>query len=105
VQASAVYTGKSIADVSGYYGLDLWQMPMVRIDLSFEKRLSKKINLSLYGKVNNLLNTPVTLRMFPPSNYQNTPNTAGWLPNQDNSNGALSSIVVQKEYFGQMYLM
>jgi len=104
-QVSAVYTGKSIADVAGYYGLDLWQMPMVRLDCSFEKRLSKKIKLSLYGKVNNILNTPITLRMFPPANYVNTPGTSYWLPEQDHSSGSLSSVVVQKEYFGQTYLL
>ncbi|HTA81982.1 MAG TPA: hypothetical protein VK783_03560, partial [Bacteroidia bacterium] len=103
-QIAIVYTGKSIYTTSAWYGLDQWQMPMTRLDFSFEKKLSKKINLSLYGKINNILNTPLTIRMFPPNVYANTPGTAAWLPNQD-SNGNLSSIVVQKEYYGQTYLM
>jgi outer membrane receptor protein involved in Fe transport len=103
-QIAVVYTGKSIYTTSAWYGLDQWQMPMTRLDFSFEKKLSKKINLSLYGKINNILNTPLTIRMFPPNAYANTPGTAAWLPKQD-SNGSLSSIVVQKEYYGQTYLM
>jgi len=58
-QISAVYTGKSIADISQFYELEYWQMPMTTIGFSFQKRLSKKINLSLYGKANNILNTPL----------------------------------------------
>ncbi|HXC06043.1 MAG TPA: TonB-dependent receptor, partial [Bacteroidia bacterium] len=46
-QVSVVYTGKLISQVSPDYGLDYWQMPMIRLDFSFEKKLSKKINLSL----------------------------------------------------------
>jgi hypothetical protein len=105
IQVSGVYTGKSIADVSGEYEMDLWQMPMVRLDASFEKKLSKKNKLFLYGKANNLLNTPVVLKMFPPYAYQNTPGNYEWVPNQDVSNGSLSSIIVRKEYFGQTYLI
>ncbi len=104
-QVSAVYTGKSISDVSLYYGLDLWQMPMTRIDLSFEKRLSKKLKIDLYGKVSNLLNTPLVIRMFPPSPYKNTPNASNWLSNQDTNDGFLNSIIVEKEVYGQSYLL
>ncbi len=103
-QLSLVYTGKSVYLIAQYYGLDEWQMPMTTMGFSFQKRLSKKINLSLYGKVNNILNTPLVIRMFPPSNYANIPGTSAWLPNQDN-NTSLNSIVVQKEYYGQTYLM
>ncbi len=104
-QISVVYTGKSIYDVTPWYGLDLWQMPMTTLAFSFEKKLSKKINLSLYGKINNILNSPLIIRVFPPSQYANIPGTSGWVPDQDNANGNISSIVVQKEYYGQSYLM
>lgn len=104
-EIAGVYTGKSVAYVSYYYGLELWQMPAVKLDFSFEKRLSKKLKLSLYGKVNNLLNTPLTLRMFPPNRYANIPNTPLWLSNQDSNNGELKSIVTEKEYYGQTYLI
>lgn len=104
MQISAVYTGKSIYLISQYYGLDEWQMPMTTLAFSFEKRLSRKIKLSLYGKVNNILNTPLTVRVFPPADYTNTPNTSAWVPDQT-SNGNISSILVQKETYGQNYLM
>ena len=106
-QVSVVYTGKSISDVSLWYGLDLWQMPMTKIDLSFEKRLSKKLKITLYGKANNLLNTPLIIRMFPPNPYQNIPGvpTPNWLSNQDVSRGNLNSIIVEKQLYGQSYLL
>jgi len=104
MEVAAVYTGKSIAAVSRWYGLEQWQMPMTRLDFSFEKRLSKKIKLSLYGKVNNILNTPLTIRIFPPANYKNIPGGA-WLPDQTSNNGDISSILVEKELYGQNYLM
>jgi len=104
-ELSAVYTGKSIAYVSEWYGLNLWQMPMTKLDFSFNKKLSKKINLSLYGKINNILNTPFIIRMFPPNPYDNIPRTAYWWSNQDSSNGYLSSIVVEKSVYGQSYLL
>lgn len=104
-EIAGVYTGKSIAYVSNYYGLDIWQMPSVKLDLSFEKRLSKKLKLTLYGKVNNILNTPLTLRMFPPNSYNNVPGTATWLSEQSKSSGELNSILTGKEYYGQTYLI
>jgi len=106
VELAAVYTGKSIAFVSTeWYGLDLWQMPMTRLDFSFDKKLSKKIKLSLYGKINNILNTPLIVRMYPPSAYDNIPRTGYWWANQDSNNGYISSIIVEKALYGQTYLM
>jgi hypothetical protein len=104
VSLSAVYTGKLIADISAWYGLDFWQMPMTTIDFSFQKRLSKKYKITLYGKVSNLLNTPFILRMFPPNPYLNQPNTTAWVPGQD-GNGYINSIVVQKDVYGQSFLL
>ncbi len=103
-QISAVYTGKLISAISLYYGLDLWQMPTTRIDFSFEQRLSKKYKIALYGKVSNLLNTATIIRMFPPNPYDNKPGTAAWLPGQD-GNGYINSIVVQKDVYGQGFLL
>jgi hypothetical protein len=107
-QLSAVYTGKEISAVNIWYDMDQWQMPMTTLAFSFEKRLSKKINLSLYGKINNILNTPLLIEMFPPSQFKNDPIGASeqnWLPDQSVSNGYLSSIIMEKELYGQSYLM
>jgi outer membrane receptor protein involved in Fe transport len=104
-EVSVVYTGKAIDYVSEWYGLDLWQMPMTRLDFSFEQKLSKKIKLSLYGKINNILNTPLVIRMFPPNSYDNVPRTGSWWAEQDVSNGYNNSIVVEKALYGQSYLI
>jgi len=107
-QISAVYTGKEISAVNVWYEMDQWQMPMTTLSFSFEKRLSKKIKLSLYGKINNILNTPLVVEMLPPNGFVNIPtgaNQQNWLPNQTNSNGTLSSIIMEKELYGQSYLM
>jgi outer membrane receptor for ferrienterochelin and colicin len=104
IALSAVYTGKLISDISAWYGLDLWEMPMTKIDFSFEKRLSKKLKITLYGRVSNLLNAPLIIRMFPPNPYANTPGQTAWLPNQD-GNGTINSIVVQKDVYGQSFLL
>jgi outer membrane receptor protein involved in Fe transport len=56
IQLAFVYTGERIAQVSQYYGLDIWQKPFSQLDLSFEKRLAKRF--SFYAKVNNLTNSP-----------------------------------------------
>ncbi len=104
-QVSVVYTGKSISDVSLYYGLELWQMPMARLDFSFEKTLSKKYHLSIYGKANNILNTPLIIRMFPPGKYDNLPGSSEYLPEQDTNDGYLTSIIVEKETYGQNYIL
>ena len=101
VQISAVYTGLLISQVSPYYGLHYWQMPMTRLDFSCEKKLSKKLNISVYIKLNNLLNTPLLVRMMQPIPSQFTVHGPTFLPEQTTTN----SIVVQKEVYGQSYLM
>ncbi len=108
MQVSGVYTGKEISAVSIWYEMNLWQMPTTTLAFSFEKRLSKKIKLSLYGKINNILNTPMLIEMFPPNEYLNSTkgaNLQNWLPNQTNSEGYINSITVEKELYGQSYLM
>ncbi len=106
-QLSGVYTGKLISQTSLYYGLDYWQMPMVKMDFSFEKRLSKKYKISLYGKVMNILNTPYLIEMDNPAPYTNniSTNRTSWLPEQSTNSGSLSSIVVEKETYGQSWLL
>jgi hypothetical protein len=97
-QLSCVYTGKYISLVSGYAGLDYWSMPNTTMDFSFEKKLNKKIKLSVYGKARNLLNSASISRIMKHNDYL-TGNFA--LPEQDSNN----SIVVQKEKYKQTYLI
>ena len=84
-QLSMVYTGQYISQISPWYGLDYWSMPGTTLDFSFEQKLSKKINLSIFGKARNLLNAPAVERILYPSTGIN-------LPQQDSPN----SIIVQK---------
>jgi len=98
-QLSMVYTGKYISQVSGWEGLDYWSMPNTTLDLSFEKRISKKINLSIFGKARNLLNSAAITRILKANDFY-LPGKLQ-LPEQDSPN----SIVVQKEKYGQSYLL
>ncbi len=106
-QLSGVYTGKLISQTSEYYGLDYWQMPMVKMDFSIEQRLTKKYKISVYAKVMNILNTPYLIELFPPSAYNNnvSTNKTSWLPEQSTNSGSLNSIVVEKETYGQSWLV
>jgi hypothetical protein len=97
-QLSMVYTGQYISQVSAYDGLDYWSMPNTTLDFSFEKKLSKKINLSIFGKARNLLNSAAIQRILKPNDYFSG-NLK--LPQQDSPN----SVLVQKELYGQNFLL
>jgi len=94
---SWVYTGRHIAFLSAFEGLDYWQRATSFFDLSCEKKIKKK--LSVYAKVNNILNTPVIIELlkskeqFVTGNYQ--------LPYQTLPNSTL----VEKDYYGRNYLI
>jgi hypothetical protein len=97
-QLSMVYTGQYISQVSAYDGLDYWSMPNTTLDFSFEKKLSKKINLSVFGKARNLLNAAAIQRILKPNDYFSG-NLK--LPQQDSP----TSVLVQKELYGQNFLL
>ncbi|MFA5046016.1 MAG: TonB-dependent receptor [Paludibacter sp.] len=99
LQLSGVYTGKSISQVSGWDGLDYWSMPNTTLDFSFQKKLSRKINLSIFGKARNLLNSPAITRILKSNDYY-LPGSLQ-LPQQDSPN----SIIVQKEIYGLSFLL
>jgi len=109
---SIVYTGLLISQVSPLQGWDYWQMPMTRLDFSFEKKLSKKIRLSIYGKINNILNTALIDRMMEPDRYTNSA-AALYIPGQtttysfaeQKTYNTSNSILVEKELYGQSYLL
>ncbi len=103
LNVSVVYTGELIAFASPDYGLDMYQMPQTRLDFSFQKTLSKKIKLSIFGHVNNILNTPLEVRIFAPSAYNNV-GTAAYLPNQSGS-GLITDILQEKMTYGQFYTL
>ncbi|HTI89689.1 MAG TPA: TonB-dependent receptor [Puia sp.] len=55
VQLAFSYIGNRIVQVSQYYNLDIWQKPIEQLDLSFEKRIVRR--LSFYAKISNLTNS------------------------------------------------
>ncbi len=94
---SWAYTGRRIQFLSIYEGLDYWQRATSFFDFSCEKRIVK--HLSVYAKVNNLLNTSVIVELmkskdpFITGTYQ--------LPYQT----LKSTTLVEKDSYGRNYLI
>lgn len=99
IQAALVYTGERVALVSPYYGLDYWQAPTTQIDLSFEKRIVKR--LSFYGKLNNLTNTPYILQLHQSYNAYLASSGSRPLALQTDAD---KKIIVQKDFYKPAYL-
>ncbi|MBV9988318.1 MAG: TonB-dependent receptor [Chitinophagaceae bacterium] len=94
MQLAFVYTGERVSLVSPYYGLDYWQAPTSQLDFSFEKRVAKKF--SVYGKANNLTNSPLQLELHRSYNdyLASSGSRALALPTDPDK-----KIIVQKDYF------
>ncbi|MBN2616002.1 MAG: carboxypeptidase-like regulatory domain-containing protein [Bacteroidales bacterium] len=97
-QLTGTYTGKYISQVNPYYNLDYWRFPMTTLGVSFQKRLSKKINLMLYGKAKNILDAQAITRIREPNTYYSG---SSKLPYQDSPN----SILVTREDYKPSYLL
>jgi hypothetical protein len=99
VQTAFVYTGTRIALVNPAYGLDYWQAPTEQLDFSVEKTIFKKF--SVFGKANNLTNTPYVLQLHQSyATYLAAPGSRA-LPLQTDIN---NRITVQKDNFKTNYL-
>jgi outer membrane receptor protein involved in Fe transport len=86
------FTGKRIALVSPYYGMDYWQKGLHMFDVSGEQRLTKKF--TLFVKVQNLFNATNKVYVNKlPSNLTN-------MPFQDPASGKFIS---QTGRYGQNY--
>jgi TonB-dependent receptor len=92
-QLSWVYTGKRINIVSPYKDLDYWQRGTSQVDFSAEKRFGGG-HFSVFTKLTNLLNNPIIVEIL-------KPNTLTGLPDQTRAD----RILVQKDVFGQTYLV
>ncbi len=99
IQAALVYTGERVALVSPYYGLDYWQAPTTQVDLSFEKRIIKRF--SVYGKINNLTNTPYILQLHQSYNAYLATSGSRSLALQTDAD---HKIIVQKDFYKSAYL-
>lgn len=93
-QLAMVYTGDRIISVSPYLDNDIWQRGFVQLDLSVEKRLGH--GLTVYAKINNLLDTPLLADIRLPNTFN--PQQAPYLD-------ATSRTLVREDYYGQVYFM
>src|SRR6201991_2517551 len=92
------YTSKRINTVSGYYNYDIWQKDFTQLDFSVEKRITHR--WYIYGKINNLLNTPFKLEVHQPY----TPPTAVppyYPPFQEVG----KNLLMRKDTYGVNYLL
>ena len=100
------YTGRFVSFITPDYGLDLWQMPTTNLNLSVEKKISKKYNISVFAKIKNILNSSIDQRLMqaePVANqlsYAATPTKNQYLPWQNTT----SSVLMQRDIYGQGYL-
>lgn len=99
LQVAFTYTGERISLVSPYAGLHYWQQPYAGLDISFEKRIVKR--LSFYGKMNNLTNTPTTSSLHIPYNTYIAGSGSRPLSLQSDPGHQL---IVQKDYVRSSFL-
>jgi outer membrane receptor protein involved in Fe transport len=98
-QAALVYTGERISFISPYLGLHYWQSPTTQLDLSFEKRIIKR--LTFYGKINNLTNAPYKLSLHQSYNeYLKSSGSRALALQSDADN----KIIIQKDYYKTSFL-
>jgi len=100
IQLAFSYTGTRIAEVSPYYGLDIWAKPFSTLDLSLEKRITHHI--VFFGKVNNLTDAPNKEYIKYPYTKVNAGLLPGYtVPFQD---AGSSYTVAQKDYYRLSFL-
>ncbi|MCH7410223.1 TonB-dependent receptor [Belliella sp. DSM 111904] len=91
LQLSAVYTGERIEIVSPWLDLDIWSRPFTQLDFSIEQKLG---NWVVFGKANNLLNTPYELFVKSPRKTEQLD-----FPLQDRA----GQTIVQRDFFWQSF--
>ncbi len=100
VQLAFSYTGTRIAEVSPYYGLDIWAKPFSGLDLSLEKRINH--HFVFFGKINNLTDAPNKEYIKFPYKTVNSNLPSGYtVPFQD---AGSNYTVAQKDYYRLSFL-
>jgi hypothetical protein len=94
-QLSFVYTGRRIAIVSPFYGLDIWQRASEQLDFSITKRFNR--HFSVFAKATNLLNSNL---------YQDILHANGLMGYQGGLEGQTNPnrILIQRDAYGQTIL-
>jgi hypothetical protein len=100
LQVAGVYTGERISFLSPYAGLNYWQSPTTTLDLSFEKRIVKK--LTVYGKINNITNAPFELSLHQSYNAYAAASGSRPLALQTDPE---NRIIIQKDFYRTTYLL
>ena len=101
LQLGEQYTGRHIALAYNYQGLDYWQRGLLTSSFSGEKRIIK--HLSVYLKINNLLNTKSVIEMnVSNSTFNNPANPIYYLPYQNQSD---KKTLVETSTYGRNYLV
>jgi len=95
-QLAMGYTSRRINTVSQFLDNDIWQKGFAQMDFSLEKRLAKR--WYVYGKVNNILNTPYQLEIRQP--YTGS-GVVGTVPFQELGKNTF----VRKDTYGANYLL
>ena len=98
-QTALVYTGERISFLSPYLGLHYWQAPTTQLDISFEKRIIKRV--TIYGKINNITNAPFELSLH--QSYDSYLKSSGSRPLSLQTDAA-KKIIIQKDYYKTAYL-
>lgn len=94
---TCTYTGRMIAYISPFVGLDYWQKGMTTLAFSVEQRIAKHV--FVYAKINNLLNTARVVEMKTSKDkYMAYPYE---LPYQTLPN----SVLIEKDLYGRNYLV
>lgn len=99
LQTALVYTGERISFLSPYAGLNYWQSPTTQLDISFEKRIVKK--LTVYGKINNITNAPFELSLH--QSYNDYLAASGSRPLSLQTDPT-NKIIIQKDYYRTSFL-
>ena len=94
MQLAMVYTGDRIISVSPYLDNDIWQRGFVQLDFSIDQKLGNGI--TVYGKINNILNTPLLADIRLPNTFN--PEQAPYL---DSS----ASVLVREDFYWQTILV
>lgn len=97
-QLAANYTGKRIVTVSQFIDRDIWQKAFIQLDFSVEKKFRNHI--SIFAKVNNVLNTPMETFIKGKTDYD---------PAKSNINtegqNLKDNTLIQRDYFQRSYLL
>ena len=96
-QLSWVYTGQHIETVSNFYNLDYWAKATSQLDFSLNIKMGRRF--AIFGKANNLLNTPTILELHN--------NAGGYYYGKANYPGQNNPkvITVEKDVYDQTFII